>query len=106
METLAAAPSTRLSRFLTLGDAAPAQSLSAIGKIAAQVPDSGAVAALARLTQGLTVGGITVPEVATGVQGGVSNYDTWIAEPAERAAQAETRAEIVAQWSMPLMHAK
>ncbi|RBY96705.1 hypothetical protein DQ237_08865 [Blastococcus sp. TF02-8] len=104
VEALAMAPSTRLSRLLALGDRAPAQSFTAINQIITRVPDSEVAWALGRLAQGMTIAGVTAPGLVTGIQGGLDTYGDYVSEPAQEATDQKVRAEIVDQWSMPLMH--
>jgi uncharacterized protein YukE len=104
--TAAATVSTGLSRGLAFADGATAQALTAINRINGVVPGSRAVDLLTGLANTMVVGGVTVPSVVTNGKGVLDVHTNFFAEPAEQERDQAARAEIVDQWSMPLLHVK
>jgi hypothetical protein len=97
---------TGLSRGLAFADGATAQALTAINRINGVVPGSRAVDLLTGLANTMVVGGVTVPSVVTNGKGVLDVHTNFFAEPAEQERDQAARAEIVDQWSMPLLHVK
>ena len=102
---LAGAPSTPLSRSLMLGDTSAAQAMTATSRIRQAVPDGLAVEAVTGLARSLIVGENVVDTVLD-VQAVIDTYGDFVLEPAEEGRAQVVRAEIVEQWSIPLMHVR